>query len=642
MASEIRLGQLIAPFGPGSIYTDKNGVPNIICGLDFWYKKQDDRDQWQISEAALKKHIIEEPRLSELLGVPCFRQPPQYCSDEQNPDISRLEVQMHRFPTWYVNTATGKLRRFNLNTFKLTSPEKDKGKWRPVRFIQVCAHGHTSDFPWKQWCGCTCSSNEGLNLRDTGGPDLGSVKVACQTCKKWRSLAGAMFMGRNETTGEIEKSGLGKVDIACGGDRPWLGDTKESCDAPPVAVLINQSNIYFGRTISSIYLPDLGSDKIIVDIQDKFSEQEAELATARLLSKFGAASDALKKLQHILQPHYTELPNDEVIMKAFELLGRGDHASLSDVQPDMEDSKNLAFRRAEYNVLRREVGPGKSSELRVIPWSIPTTFTGWLSAINLVERVRETRVFYGFERLTRSKSPLDGMPTAAMNQLFLRPPEPEYQWLPAIKNYGEGLFFELREDAINTWLHKNSSWLQERLDNEFVGRMANESWLLPPSQSNACNWQWAARYLLVHTLAHILMNQLVFECGYASASLKERLFVSNDAGAPMAAFLIYTAAGDSEGSLGGLVRLGRPELLEPMVRRAISRASWCSADPVCSEDLGGNGSRLVNKAACHACVLLPETACETINSGLDRAMVVGTPPMPQAGFLSELTQGFTI
>jgi hypothetical protein len=122
---------------------------------------------------------------------------------------------------------------------------------------------------------------------------------------------------------------------------------------------------------------------------------------------------------------------------------------------------------------------------------------------------------------------------------------------------------------------------------------------------------WASRYLLVHSLAHVLINQFVFECGYSTASLRERLYVSADANAPMAGILIYTAAGDSEGTLGGLVRLGRQERLGPVVRRALSRASWCSADPVCSENLGGQGSRLANLAACHACVLLPETSCET-------------------------------
>jgi hypothetical protein len=104
----------------------------------------------------------------------------------------------------------------------------------------------------------------------------------------------------------------------------------------------------------------------------------------------------------------------------------------------------------------------------------------------------------------------------------------------------------------------------------------------------------------------------------------------------MAGFLIYTAAGDSEGTLGGLVRLGRSERLGPVMQRALGRALWCSADPVCSEQLGGQGSQRANLAACHACVLLPETSCETINQGLDRAMVVGTPDSRDSGFLAKM------
>jgi hypothetical protein len=641
MASDIRLGQLIAPFGPGSIYTDKNGVPNIICGLDFWYRKTDERGQWQVGETALRKHVVDEPRLSALLNIPQFRQPPQYCSDDQNPDLSYLQVQTHRFPTWYVNSTSGKLRRFSLNTEKLAPLEKGQGRWRPVRFISVCAHGHITDFPWKQWFGCVCPGDEGLVLNDSGGPDLRSVKVSCKTCLKSKTLAGAMFMERHPTNDTIIASGLGNANITCGGDRPWLGRTAETCTEHPVAVLINQSNIYFGKTISSIYLPDLASQREIVDIQEILRQQDLDLTTVKIFINMERRSKALEMLREILKPHYTVLPEDDAILKAFESLSQGITATTGTLQPVSHESESLMFRRAEYNVLRSEVGPGKSSELRVIPSPVPVAFTSWLGTVNLVERLRETRVFYGFERLVRSKDPLEGMPSSAMGQLFLHPPEPEYQWLPAIKNYGEGLFVELREEAINSWLDRNASWLQGRLDKGFVDRMANERWLLPPL-SSGCTWQWAARYLLVHTLAHILINQLVFECGYSSASLKERIFVSNDDGAPMAAFLIYTAAGDSEGSLGGLVRLGRPELFEPMVRRAVSRASWCSADPVCSENLGGNGSRRVNKAACHACVLLPETACETINSGLDRAMVVGTAEAPQAGFLSDLIQGFAI
>jgi hypothetical protein len=225
-------------------------------------------------------------------------------------------------------------------------------------------------------------------------------------------------------------------------------------------------------------------------------------------------------------------------------------------------------------------------------------------------------------------------------QINIHPPSPKASWLPAVKNYGEGIYLELSEQAINSWLEKNSQWLESRFPPDFVNRMLNEPMLLPPKSN--INWQWAARYQLVHSLSHMLINQLVFECGYSTASLKERLFVSNDSTAPMAGILIYTASGDSEGSLGGLVRLGRPELFENVVKRAVSRASWCSADPVCSENLGGSGTRQVNLAACHACLLLPETACETINNGLDRATLVGTPENPNTGFMTDIIERYEI
>jgi hypothetical protein len=257
--------------------------------------------------------------------------------------------------------------------------------------------------------------------------------------------------------------------------------------------------------------------------------------------------------------------------------------------------------------------------------------------VHLVERLRETRVFYGFDRLEASQQPLAGMPQSAMTQLFRTPPaEPQDRWLPAIEVFGEGIYLELSEERVVNWQRANQQWLQTRLSDQFVTRLSEVFQTLPPL--GAANRIWASRYLLVHTFAHILINQLVFECGYSTASLRERLYVSADTAAPMAGILVYTAAGDSEGTLGGLVRLGRPERLSTVVRRALSRASWCSADPVCSENLGGQGSRLANLAACHACTLLPETSCETVNQGLDRGMVVGTPENRKPGWMAELLE----
>ena len=120
------------------------------------------------------------------------------------------------------------------------------------------------------------------------------------------------------------------------------------------------------------------------------------------------------------------------------------------------------------------------------------------------------------------------------------------------------------------------------------------------------------------------MNELIYESGYSSASLRERLYVSTEKNA-MAGLLIYTAAGDSEGTLGGLVRMGRADNFDRVVQSALNKASWCSADPVCMEIGGeqGQGPDNANLSACHNCALVPETACEQFNRFLDRGLLVG-------------------
>ncbi|MFD3349468.1 DUF1998 domain-containing protein [Alteromonas macleodii] len=636
MGSEVRLGQLIAPFGPGSIYTDKNGVPTVVCGLDYWFTR-DVNGCPQVSDEAKEKSDIFEPRLSELLKITCFRRPPEFYYDSNNPEMSKLMVQGHRLPRWYVNNNSGRLKRFNLETQKLDKPET--GSWRPVRFIAVCESGHMSDFPWKEWIDCTCNDNNGLMLNDSGGADLSSINVKCTQCKRSRSLAGATLIRREE--GAITSSGLSDKGILCSGQRPWLGERADEpgCKSHLSGVLINQSNIYFANTASSIFLPELNCNEEHLKIQSIFSQSDSEVNQAKVMFSLGYKEGGINILKKEIEKHWDDgatLPDDETIHDAYKKYGNGEPDTGTAAIPDIADTALLSFRRQEFNILRNEIPQGKSPELRILSSIVPDCLQSIFERVNLVERLRETRVFYGFDRLVKDPDPLLGMPDKALNQLFARPPGTEASWLPAVKNYGEGIYLELSESAIAAWLDKNADWLQRRYTPDFVSRMINEPLLLPPD--NNVNWRWAAKYQLVHTLSHILINQLVFECGYSSAALKERLFVSNDAAAPMAGILIYTASGDSEGSLGGLVRLGRPEMFENLVKRAVSRASWCSADPVCSENLGGTGSKQVNLAACHACVLLPETACETINNGLDRATLVGTPEFQQGGFLTDLLQ----
>jgi hypothetical protein len=138
---------------------------------------------------------------------------------------------------------------------------------------------------------------------------------------------------------------------------------------------------------------------------------------------------------------------------------------------------------------------------------------------------------------------------------------------------------------------------------------------------------------MIHTFAHVLIDQMSLDAGYPVASLRERLYVDED----MRGLLIYTATSDSAGSLGGVVAQGASERLEGLVREGVNRAAWCSADPVCIEArvTGADG---LNVAACHACALLPEVSCEERNMLLDRALLVGTPETPELGYFVELLE----
>jgi hypothetical protein len=205
----------------------------------------------------------------------------------------------------------------------------------------------------------------------------------------------------------------------------------------------------------------------------------------------------------------------------------------------------------------------------------------------------------------------------------------QIDWLPAIKVYGEGIFLELNSAELDRWLAAEPRILRRikpLITHYNAARLGRQQ-----SHRNI-----TAKFLLLHTLAHVLINQLSFDCGYGSASLRERLYCDfTDATKPMHAVLIYTASGDSEGTMGGLVRQGKPARLEATVRRALQHAAWCSSDPVCIESKG-QGSDNANLAACHGCCLLPETSCEEGNRLLDRAMLIGTPEHPALGFFRSL------
>jgi len=140
----------------------------------------------------------------------------------------------------------------------------------------------------------------------------------------------------------------------------------------------------------------------------------------------------------------------------------------------------------------------------------------------------------------------------------------------------------------------------------------------------------SCEFFALHTLAHALIRRLSFECGYGSSSLRERIYCCDENDKEMAGILIYTAAGDADGTMGGLASQADASRFEQLLRNTLLDTLACSNDPLCLASTGqGIGS--LNKAACYACALIPETGCEEGNRFLDRVALVGTPASPELG-----------
>jgi hypothetical protein len=248
----------------------------------------------------------------------------------------------------------------------------------------------------------------------------------------------------------------------------------------------------------------------------------------------------------------------------------------------------------------------------------PNWFGDLFKKVVLVKKLRETRVLTGFSRLIPVEA-LEGSPAS----LSLRPK----QWLPGFSVRGEGIFLQLEDNALQRWairpeVIRRVGMLQTRLDNLYAQRGLDQRLITP-------------QLILIHTFSHLLIRQLAFECGYDTSSIRERIYASANAETPMSGLLLYTASGDSEGTLGGLVRQGEPGNLDSTIKAALINASICSSDPLCIES-EGQGTYVLNLAACHACGLLPETSCEEGNLLLDRVLALGTPDNLDAGYFSEL------
>ena len=280
------------------------------------------------------------------------------------------------------------------------------------------------------------------------------------------------------------------------------------------------------------------------------------------------------------------------------------------------------FRFSEYEALSRQSPEANDEFITIHPAmsEYEPEVRKYIRQIVLVEKLAETRALTGFSRI--NPPPYREFDQDDQLQLSLQ----AKPWLPAVRVYGEGIFFTLSDDAVDAWASTDVAARFHDIatrHGQIYASLGRNPRPLPP------------RFFLLHSLAHILIRRLSFECGYGSSSLRERLYCWEDEQRPMSGMLIYTAAGDSEGTMGGLVQQGKPGRFESLLMGALEDALWCSSDPLCIESRG-QGIDSLNKAACHACSLLPETSCEEGNRFLDRVALVGSTTARSLGFFSEL------
>ena len=576
---QLRRSQVITTFGPGALIDLPNDSA-IVGGLDTW---GDETNLGPIDEPRLAA------KLADMTGVPeprLYAPPPAPDHPQQRP----RGIGGWRFPEWFVVQEDPRAgARPSLRSRRLVHRAAlDRGKFdrRPVvatRFVRACSRGHVDDIDWQRFVHGpdeSCRRQLWLDERGTSG-DLIEQIVRCE-CGAARGMHEAA---------DRSLAALG----ACSGARPWLGrHANEPCGQPGRLLIRTASNAWFPQVLSVLSLPDRGTE---------IERAVEELWTQLQIVNEDKDLPVAKRLPGVAE-RLAAFSDDEVLaaIKARKTGGAGGERPIKQVELDALLAAPEGF--------GDDVPVDHDFHARRLPRSVwrPSQCSAGIEAVIQVHRLREVLALAGFTRLEPVMPNVDGEYEAEVERadIALEP-----KWFPAVENRGEGIVIQLRAGAVADWLARKP--VQERLDQLAAGHAA---WAQPRNSERPFP---GGAYVLLHTLAHLLIQSLATRCGYPAASIRERIYA--DAAGERYALLLYTASPDAEGTLGGLVQEARR--VEEHLQHALESAALCSNDPVCAEHQPRRSleERWLHGAACHGCALVAETSCEMRNEYLDRALV---------------------
>ncbi len=469
-----------------------------------------------------------------------------------------------------------------------------RGLLEQVPWVLVHEDGYLADAPWHE----IAHYNSGPSRPSECRPDRESVylkvirrqgrwHVRCLSCRAYTRLPDRFPYGKHTP------------------QQPWVRERPpEPPSQPGLLIRVNDVRVHFAECRTALVVPPESRIRrgSVVDRLHSSSADQDLIRTARNL--FARQSRYRK-----LAAEYRSTP--EEVAEAFERIERGElvqelppgdleqleYGALTQPIPDLRPDED--FVTEHHTEAWRQLGGSLTGP--------SAGFAGAVEKLVAVQRLKEIMVFTGFRRGGIGEAP-DRPPT---------PPDivGESDWLPALELWGEGLFFALKEELVAQWEAQS-----EARARAVETAMRAEAVHLPGPIGEAIS----PRFLLCHTLAHLIIRRLEAEAGYPAASLRERIYCASrvDGEDAMAGVLIYIAVADTHGSLGGLMDMAQPDRFLRLLAGAVDDATWCSFDPVCREQ-EGHGPDLLNRAACHACALVPETSCICGNRLLDRVFVAG-------------------
>ncbi|AFY66692.1 DUF1998 domain-containing protein [Geitlerinema sp. PCC 7407] len=606
-SGELRQSQVLTTFGPGSM-VDLPTHSVVIAGLTYW--KGDRQTIWEDRlRYKVAKSLDIDPQTIQLCT------PPQQSSD---PRAALSGIDAFVFPTWFLGQVDrtyqhkdGKVYRTRplVRWSAVRSGFKHEGRKTqavPVRFVQACTNGHLSDIDWYAF------AHNDFNTRcckplwlDEGGSgnDFEEIFVRCE-CGKRRPLSNAKLK---------DSKVLGK----CQGLRPWLGPRgQESCTTHKInsngdtteqpeynrLLVRSASNTYFSQTLSVISMPDQAAE--LKKAVDCFYEEDLQFA-----------EDLADIQKEFKKPKFAELANFGAEVVWTEVKRRKSGLTIPDKSIKQVELEALL---ACPDEMGKEV-PTADQDFQGYARRLDTLDAKWRSAIDrvvLVHRLREVTALIGFTRFEAAMPNIEGEIDDLAINVRRAKLDFEPKWVPAIENLGEGVFISISRDAIRKWLERPEVKAREKkLEQGFYKWLDTRG--IPRDRTKFPG----TPYIMLHSLSHLLITAVSLDCGYASSAIRERIYAFDDIGYGI---LLHTGTSGSEGTLGGLVEVGRR--IEEHLGRALEYGRLCSNDPVCAQHQPDDAQedRLLHGAACHGCLLIAETSCERRNEMLDRALVVNT------------------